>query len=352
MAAALLAAVLKLAPELETEFGDVVTLIRDQATNQVLGVHLLDGEVLQVRVEQCYQQLCRRTCNLIFDRNVDSVETLALPVSRQDKDLAVRVVCEKYLPQDWHSQFEDQVQDSLLTLRGLLVFEVLFHCLTRRWSVHYGSRRSQGQAEQQAGSSSRLMAVPYRAKDVPAPRAEFGHSDVAIVFTLLSYCYEGLRVKDFEQCLDKLMQRDDSEHQYARWLKALAPSSPEPPSSPIGINLEDAQQRRKLFGIFKRNPATIEFWLAMFVFRLEAKRFAERISASAWDLCKPVEARVQGQASVVGFSGSVDAQLCFPTDTKQRVRGGTSAAVLLDLVNDKGAVQEVDYIGKEGMCCA
>jgi hypothetical protein len=39
------------------------------------------------------------------------------------------------------------------------------------------------------------MAVPFQAKDVPAERAEFGHPDVAIILTILSYYYSGLSKK-------------------------------------------------------------------------------------------------------------------------------------------------------------
>lgn len=32
------------------------------------------------------------------------------------------------------------------------------------------------------------VAVPYRAKDTPSERSEFGHPDVAIITTLITYC--------------------------------------------------------------------------------------------------------------------------------------------------------------------
>lgn len=36
------------------------------------------------------------------------------------------------------------------------------------------------------------MVVPYKAKDIPNPRADFGHPDVAIGLTCLNYYYSGL----------------------------------------------------------------------------------------------------------------------------------------------------------------
>lgn len=38
------------------------------------------------------------------------------------------------------------------------------------------------------------MAIPFRAKDVPSERSEFGHSDVAIILTCLSYYESGLNI--------------------------------------------------------------------------------------------------------------------------------------------------------------
>lgn len=38
------------------------------------------------------------------------------------------------------------------------------------------------------------MAVPYKAKDVPDQRADFGHVDVAISLTCLNYYYSGLNI--------------------------------------------------------------------------------------------------------------------------------------------------------------
>ena len=36
------------------------------------------------------------------------------------------------------------------------------------------------------------MAIPYRASGIPAERSEFAHPDCAIIYTQLSYYYDGL----------------------------------------------------------------------------------------------------------------------------------------------------------------
>ncbi|CAF4978541.1 unnamed protein product, partial [Rotaria magnacalcarata] len=59
-----------------------------------------------------------------------------------------------------------------LIIRGLLSSEVLLVAFKKRHRVNYGVNPSL--------SFNRLMAVPFRAKDVVADRTEFGHPDVAL----------------------------------------------------------------------------------------------------------------------------------------------------------------------------
>lgn len=77
--------------------------------------------------------------------------------------------------------FSSNEQNTILILSGLLRFEVLKLILTKRWRVNYGVDEN----------GRRKMAIPFRAKDVAAEMTEFGHPDVAICFTQLSYYYSG-----------------------------------------------------------------------------------------------------------------------------------------------------------------
>lgn len=72
----------------------------------------------------------------------------------------------------------------LLILRGLLGFEILKLVLMKRWRVNYGVNVKGPQQ----------MAIPFKAKDVAAEMTEFGHADVAICFTQLSYYYSGIYI--------------------------------------------------------------------------------------------------------------------------------------------------------------
>ena len=77
---------------------------------------------------------------------------------------------------------KEHFMQKLLLLRGLLAFGIVLFCLrSKRWSVNYGLHLSRC-----------LVAVPYRAKGVPASSAEFGHPDVAVALTCFSYYYAGL----------------------------------------------------------------------------------------------------------------------------------------------------------------
>lgn len=73
-------------------------------------------------------------------------------------------------------------QNTILILSGLLRFEVLKLILTKRWRVNYGVNVN----------GRRKMAVPFKSKDIPVENSEFGHPDVAVCFTLLSYYYSGM----------------------------------------------------------------------------------------------------------------------------------------------------------------
>ena len=96
----------------------------------------------------------------------------------------------------------------LLLLHGLLATGILLFTLReRRWRVDYG-----------LAPSHTMLAVPYRAKDTPAQRAEFGHPDVAIILTCLSYYYGGLEEKQLKQSFEILLKQDEPSVDYDLWV--------------------------------------------------------------------------------------------------------------------------------------
>jgi len=52
------------------------------------------------------------------------------------------------------------------------------------------------------------MAVPFRATDVAGNKTEFGHLNVALVLTQLSYYYSSLTDKQMMQCLNRLNEKE------------------------------------------------------------------------------------------------------------------------------------------------
>ncbi|CAF4460911.1 unnamed protein product, partial [Rotaria sp. Silwood2] len=99
-----------------------------------------------------------------------------------------------------NNKFSQHDIQQFLIVRGLLSSEVLLVALKKRYRVNYGVTQN--------SSFHRLMAVPFQAKDVAADRTEFGHPDVALVLTQLSYCYSGLSDSQLIQCFDRLTEKE------------------------------------------------------------------------------------------------------------------------------------------------
>ncbi|KAI6112362.1 hypothetical protein EV401DRAFT_2105300, partial [Pisolithus croceorrhizus] len=191
---------------------------------------------------------------------------------------------------------------TLLHLRGLLASGILlFALMERRWRVGYG-----------LAPSRTMLAVPYRAKDVPAPRAEFGHPDVAIVLTSLSYYYGGLDREQLMLCFERLLTLDNPDQEYESWVRDCL-EVPENLRRISGVNTQSLDQwNQYLFPIFSHNQSTVDFYLSQVVFPKEAKEFSSKLSSCGWDLAEKRE------QVTTGFSGTNDARYLLPTSIVQR----------------------------------
>ena len=183
----------------------------------------------------------------------------------------------------------------LLLLRGLLAKGILLFAFSeRRWRVDYGLTPMRT-----------MLAVPYRAKDVPAERAEFGHPDIAIVLTCLSYYYGGLSEEQLKQSFELLLKKDDPSFDYSLWFRDC-PAVPESLRNIRGVNIESAEQWNKsLFPLFSRNRATIDFYLSNVVFPREAKEFPSKLSSSGWDLAEKKERLLTGKLGIRSLGPSL-----------------------------------------------
>lgn len=92
------------------------------------------------------------------------------------------------------------------------------------------------------------MADNAQAKGVPSPTAEWGHPDVAIILTCLSFYYEGLNMAQFKQAIEHLAKSDEPSIEYSLW---VAEDVPEAFKNYNAVNVEDGQQLRELHSHIK-----------------------------------------------------------------------------------------------------
>ncbi|KAK7464063.1 hypothetical protein VKT23_006223 [Stygiomarasmius scandens] len=186
----------------------------------------------------------------------------------------------------------------LLLLRGLIAHGILAYCLQKkRWRVDYG-----------LDIKRTLLAVPYRAKDVPASKSDFSHPDVAICLTCLSYYYGGLTADQVEISLQLLLKSDNPQLEYESWIDGVE----DVPRKVTAINLKDhIQFSRILVPRFAYNRSVIDFYLSQIVFPKYALQYPEKMMSSGWDLVETKE------NFVTGFSGTKDSQYLLPATITQ-----------------------------------
>ncbi|KAH9051484.1 hypothetical protein EDB87DRAFT_1582498 [Lactarius vividus] len=191
----------------------------------------------------------------------------------------------------------------ILLLRGLLVDGdgILGYVLMeRRWRVDYG-----------LDPKRTLLAVPFLAKDVPSLRAKFGHPDVAIALTCLSYYYGDLTKEQLLQCFDILIKLDNPDMEYDQWVES-GKNIPYSLQQINGVNTKDDNQINKhLVPLFSKNIKVIDLYLSQVVFPRAAKEFTHKLSTSAWDLVK------DKSNLTTGFSGTNDNRYLLPTSITQ-----------------------------------
>lgn len=192
---------------------------------------------------------------------------------------------------------------NLLLVRGLIAHNVLLFVLcNKRWLVNYGLHPTRC-----------LTAVPYRAKGVPAPSAEFGHPDVAIALTCLTYYYTGLSDSQIRTSIELLQKVDDSSLEYQAWTRGchLLPAGLR---DWVAVNLEDERQcLEELFPALRYSKKAADFFMAKVVFPKEGKEFDERLSTSGWDIPSPANAK----HLTTGFSGTNDNRFLLPLTIRQ-----------------------------------
>jgi len=222
-------------------------------------------------------------------------------------------------------------------LRGLLAGGVLaFAFGGKRWRVNYGLVANR--------TPTTRLAVPYRAKDSPAPRAEFSHPHVVMVLTHLCYYYGGLGDDELFTAFDHLAQSDRSHLEYHAWTKD-APGLSAAFMSLEGVNLRDRRQCQvEIFPHLRTAKSVVDYFVSRIVFPKEMKEFPHKLAASGWDLGKVKD------HPTTGFSGTNDSREVLPLDVEYLDLGSqkfTNALVLCHLLGPENAVAPIDCRGQD-----
>ncbi|KAI0066738.1 hypothetical protein BV25DRAFT_1972593 [Artomyces pyxidatus] len=293
---------------------------------------------IRILGEQAAQQIVERVAE---DALSGSLSTLSFalfpPIIRE---AARRFITRRHVTDIDYNSVEACCRETilwpgLLLLRGLLVEEtgILVYVLRkRRWRVDYG-----------LDPTRTLLAVPYRAKkDMPSLRAEFGHPDVAIALTCLSYYYGGIAKHQVCQCFEMLYKLDNPGLEFEKWVRRGGDGIPQEFRQLSGINMKDHEQFTQVVTpLFSDNQAVMDFFLSNVVFPRDAKEFPHKLATSGWDLAKRKE------QLTTGFSGTNDNRYLLPTSISQTdpvQQSSTSALVfnyLLQPENDHYACTQV-----------
>ncbi|OJD31253.1 p-loop containing nucleoside triphosphate hydrolase [Diplodia corticola] len=206
-------------------------------------------------------------------------------------------------------------RQNLHHMRGLLVHRLLLLTLKKRWSVEYGLHPTRDP-----------IAVPYHAKGVPSDQAEWGHPDVAILFTCLSFYYQGLSLSQMQQCLESVVKSDDPSAEYDGWMHS-GPNIPGSLREWNVINVDDETQLHELWQHLRYSIVVANYCLNHFVFPTHAKQFKIKLQSSGWDI--PLMTSPDGMPSrhkplTTGFSGTNDNRTMLPLTIRQQDLPGLS----------------------------
>ena len=229
----------------------------------------------------------------------------------------------------------ESLEKALLLLKGLFGQGVLRFCLEeKRWRVHYGLHLSRTK-----------LAVPYHAKDLPAPRAEFSHPDATIVLTCLSYYYGGLSDEQMLASFEALLSSDHASEEYAHWVQDTV-KLPLAFRQLTGVNLGNLRQcYREVFPPLRFTTRIINFYMSNIVFPAEMKEFPQKLSSSGWDIAK------EKRHFTTGFSGTNDSRYLLPLSIGQRdlpQQLSTNAGVLGRLLRPENIVVDISQPSPTG----
>jgi len=225
----------------------------------------------------------------------------------------------------------DNVYGALLLLRGLVAGGILVFSLQKRWRVNYGRTPNR--------KPPTGLAVPYRAKDAPAPRSEYSHPDLVILLTCLSYYYGGLGDSELSAVFERLSLSDGGEKEYQGWIECATGSNPLIFGRLSAINIKDRDRcASEVYPHVRYLKPAVDYYLAEILFAKEMREYPQKLSESGWSIA---ETRPN---PTTGFSGTSDMKYLLPLGVqsldleKQR---HTNASVLNCLLRPENTVQDI-----------
>ncbi len=329
--------------QLHLEFPRSIEVTAPGSSGRFPAIHFSQDRVKDALIERVTESVCRGEGGLLPINDCTNAELEAVADLLNKR----RFTKEEMLKVSDLFRTRQAARQAVLILRGLLVYRILLMALTKRWNVQYGLHPRRDP-----------VAVPYQAKGVPSEQAEFGHPDVAILLTCLSFYYSGLEEVQFEQVLRHVLKSDDPALEYDRWVLD-ANTLPGSVRTWAAVNVDDEIQRRDLWDHLRYNMVVIDCFLNHFVFPYHAKTFERKLVSSAWDIPLPpsykfpptrdsskAQRPLEGVKEVVkslssittGFSGTNDNRTLLPLNIEQRDLTGlahTNAEVLTYLLQPR-----------------
>ncbi|OGM50946.1 hypothetical protein ABOM_000731 [Aspergillus bombycis] len=284
--------------------------IVERATSAFPIAHLLREDAETALIERVVKDVCSGQSAIlpIQDCKDFEVEAIRQFISRQSVGRAI--------VEHINGLFRDmpKVRKRVYLLRGILVHRILLLCLKKRWNVQYGLHPNRDP-----------MAVPFHAKGVPSDHAEWGHPDVAILFTCLAFYHEGLTQEQCRRSIQTILKSDDPALAYDRLTQGSGTTFPEALRHWNLINIDDHGQVAEIWYHLRFSITAINYFLKTLVFPIHAKQFSIKLQTSGWDvpLFNNSSTLYQDQQKkrsglTTGFSGTNDNRRLLPLTIQQR----------------------------------
>lgn len=290
--------------------------------------YFLRSDVEKALKHRLVNNICAGRTSILPIRDCTMEERKAIQafISRESVERPIVDIISRLFPDTPHAR------KNVYLLRGLFVHGILLLCLKKRWNVQYGLHTSRDP-----------VAVPFHAKGVPSEQAEWGHPDVAILFTCLAFYYQGLSPLQLRQSLQVVLKSDDPTTEYDQWTQAST-TLPDTLRYWNIINVDDDEQTMEIWRHLRSATVVINHFLNHFVFPVHARQFTIKLQASGWDVplfsLDSVPQTVEGKRPGIttGFSGTNDNRRLLPLTIEQRDLEGlshTNAEVLTYLLQKR-----------------